>query len=68
MTGEIEKDGGVLIIRRIHAHYHLQVDEDVDRDTVERVHGFHADYCPVARSIRDAIDISTELTMEAAPG
>lgn len=40
------------------------MDGDVDRDVVERVHGFHADHCPVARSIRDAIDITTsyELT------
>jgi hypothetical protein len=28
---------------------------------VERVHGFHADKCPVARSIQDAITITTEL-------
>ena len=62
-TGEIEKDGKVLIIRRIHVKYHLKVDAE-QRETVERVHGFHADYCPVARSIRDAIDISTSLEME----
>jgi uncharacterized OsmC-like protein len=38
------------------------VEGDEDREKVERAHGFHADYCPVARSIRDAIDITTELT------
>jgi uncharacterized OsmC-like protein len=38
------------------------VESDEDREKVERAHGFHADYCPVARSIRDAIDITTELT------
>lgn len=37
------------------------MDEDTDLDTVERVHGFHADHCPVARSIRAAIDITTSL-------
>ena len=41
--------------------YELEVDEDADRETIERVHGFHADHCPVARSIRDAIDVSTSL-------
>lgn len=62
MTGEIEKaEDGVLVIRRIHVRYRLQVDPDADRDKIDRVHGFHADKCPVARSIRDAIDISTEL-------
>lgn len=62
MTGEIEKaEDGVLVIRRIHAAYRLTVDPDADRETIERVHGFHADRCPVARSIRGAIDVSTEL-------
>jgi uncharacterized OsmC-like protein len=37
-----------------------------DRATIERVHGFHANYCPVARSIRDAIDISTDYELVAA--
>jgi hypothetical protein len=31
----------------------------VDPEVVERVHSWHADRCPVARSIRDGIDIST---------
>ncbi len=58
MTGEIELDDGVLVIKRIHAHYRL-AGEGVDPDTVERVHGFHADKCPVARSIRTAIEVTT---------
>lgn len=61
MVGEIELDGRTLVIKRIHVRYELQVDEDADRGTIERVHGFHADHCPVARSIRDAIEISTSL-------
>jgi uncharacterized OsmC-like protein len=48
----------VLVIRRIHVHYKLSTDA-VDPEVVERVHSMHADRCPVARSIRDAIDIST---------
>ena len=60
--GEIEKDGKVLVVKRIHVTYTLQgVDSDEDREKVERAHGRHAEYCPVARSIRDAIDITTEL-------
>lgn len=34
------------------------------RDAAERVHGVHADYCPVARSIGGCIDITTSLEME----
>ena len=53
----------MLVVRRIHASYDLKVDDDVDQETVERVHGFHARFCPVARSIRDAIEITTSLTV-----
>ena len=60
--GEIEKDGKVLVIKRIHVTYTLKgVESDEDREKAERAHGFHADYCPVARSIRGSIDITTEL-------
>ena len=52
----------MLVIKRIHVRYRLTVNPGVDLAVVERVHGFHADKCPVARSIRGAIAVSTELT------
>jgi organic hydroperoxide reductase OsmC/OhrA len=55
----------VLVIRRIHVTYHLKVDKD-KHETVEKVHGFHADFCPVARTISGCVDITTELQMEDA--
>ena len=58
--GEIELDGKTLVVKRIHVTYQLAGASDHDRETIERVHDFHADRCPVARSIRDAIDITTE--------
>ncbi|MCK5418645.1 MAG: OsmC family protein [Desulfobacterales bacterium] len=61
--GEIEKDGKVLVIRRIHVVYQLKLKPE-HRETAQKVHGFHADFCPVARSIKDSIDITTELKME----
>jgi hypothetical protein len=36
------------------------------REKVEQVHGFHADKCPVARTISGCVDITTELKMEDA--
>lgn len=54
-------EGSVLVLKRVHVRYLLTVDDGVDLAVVERVHGFHADKCPVARSIGDAIAISTEL-------
>jgi len=60
--GEIVLDEKVLVIRRITVRYRLAVAED-RRAEVERVHGFHARFCPVARSIEGAIDVRTELEM-----
>ena len=51
----------MLVIKRIRVRYRLTVDPEVDMAVVERVHGLHADKCPVARSIRGAIDIGTEV-------
>ena len=61
-TGEIELDGGVMVIRRIHVHYKLRADEAM-RETIERVHEMHAERCPVARSVRPAIDIRTSFEL-----
>ncbi|MDX1686800.1 MAG: OsmC family protein [Candidatus Promineifilaceae bacterium] len=62
-TGEIELEENVLVIRRIHVRYHLKLDPE-HRETAERVHDIHADYCPVARTIRGCVDITTSLEME----
>lgn len=51
----------MLVIKRIHVTYSLKGVEDDQKETVERVHGFHADYCPVARTIKGCVDITTEL-------
>lgn len=48
-------------MKRIHVTYHLQGATADDHEKVDRVLGFHADKCPVARSIRDSIDITTEV-------
>jgi len=53
----------VLVIRRIHVHYRLRAGEK-DRETIERVHAKHANYCPVARSIKGAIEVSTSYELE----
>jgi uncharacterized OsmC-like protein len=59
-------DGNVLVVRRIHVSYFLQADP-AHWETAERVLGFHADHCPVARTIRDCVEISTSLEMEDPP-
>jgi len=59
-VGEIEVERKVLVIKRIKQTFHLETDED-DRETVERVLEVYADGCPVARSVRDSIEITSEL-------
>ena len=58
----MELDGKVLVIRRIHVRYHLRADP-AKREVVERVLAMHADACPVARTLRGSIEISTALEM-----
>ena len=56
----------MLVIRRIHVKMLLKANEE-HRATAERVHGLYADRCPVYRSLRDAIAITTELVFLPAP-
>ena len=62
-AGEIETEEGVLVIRRIHVRLLLKAAGD-QRATAERVHGIFAERCPVYRSLRNAIAITTELVFE----
>jgi uncharacterized OsmC-like protein len=62
-VGEIELEDNVLVIRRIHTKLHLKA-EDAHWETAQRVHGFFADKCPVYRSLRAAIQMTTELILE----
>ena len=65
-VGEVESDDGVLVIRRIHVVLRLKALE-AQREIAERVHGFFADKCPVYRTLKPAIDITTELAFEPIP-
>ena len=63
--GEIEVESKVLVIKRIKQVFHLTADEE-DREKVERVLEIYADSCPVARSVRDSIEITSELDFTPA--
>jgi uncharacterized OsmC-like protein len=62
VRGEVESEGGVLIIRRIHVKHRLQAAESA-RETVERVHGVYAQKCPVYRSLEKAIAITSSFEL-----
>jgi uncharacterized OsmC-like protein len=66
VTGEVEKEDGVLVIRRIHVNMQLAAPDEV-RETVERVHGMYAMRCPLYRTLRGAIALSSSFQL-IAPG
>jgi uncharacterized OsmC-like protein len=49
----------VLIVRKISVAYRLSGVEEDQKETVERIHSRHAEWCPVARSISPQIEIET---------
>jgi uncharacterized OsmC-like protein len=59
----VELEGGVLVLRRIHVKMRLR-GAGTQRETVERVHGIYADSCPLYRSLKPAIAITTEVLLE----
>ena len=61
-VGEVELEGKVLVIKRVKLTFHLAANER-DRETIERVLEVYADSCPVARSVKDSIEITSELDL-----
>ena len=66
VTGEVEAEEGVLVIRRIHVAMKLAASEE-SRDTVERVHGIYAMRCPLYRTLRGAIQLSSAYELISSP-
>ncbi len=64
-TGHVASDDdNVLRLRRITLDYTLQIPEE-HAATAAEVHAVHAARCPNARSVSDAITITTNLHLEA---
>ena len=63
--GEIELEDNILVSRRIHVRLKLQA-EDAHKEIAERVHGFFANNCPVYRTLKSSIAITTELSFGAS--
>ena len=65
-VGEIEKEGSVLVIKRIHVAYKLKVASDLleeKKDAIDRVMRVHANSCPVYRSLSGSIEITSGLEL-----
>ena len=59
--GEVELEGKVLVLKRIEVTYTGLSVQDDERDKVDRVVAVHAEGCPVARSLKGAVEITTRL-------
>ena len=64
VTGEVETEEGVLVIRRIHVMMRLVAPEDV-KETVERVHAINAMRCPLYRTLHNAIQLTSSFELVA---
>jgi uncharacterized OsmC-like protein len=62
VTGEVETEEGVLVIRRIHVAMHLVAPQEV-KETVERVHGIYAMRCPLYRTLHNAIQLTSAVEL-----
>jgi uncharacterized OsmC-like protein len=67
VTGEVETEDGVLVIRRIHSAMRLVAPEQAI-ETVERVHGLYAMRCPLYRTLHKTIQLTSAFTLEEQEG
>ena len=68
VTGEVEAEDGVLVIRRVHVAMRLVASETPElRQTVERVHGLYPMNCPLYRTFHKAIQLTSSVVI-VAPG
>jgi uncharacterized OsmC-like protein len=63
VTGEVETEENVLVIRRIHVAMKIAAPPEA-RETIERVHGIYAMRCPLYRTLRGAIQLSSSYELE----
>src|SRR5215469_1697608 len=62
VTGEVETEEGVLVIRRIHVAMHFVAPEEV-KERVERVHDVYAMHCPLYRTLHKAIQLTSSVEL-----
>ena len=65
VTGEVETEEGVLVIRRIHVAMRLVASKDAE-ETVDRMHGIYAMRCPLYRTLHNAIQLTSSVELVAS--
>jgi uncharacterized OsmC-like protein len=66
VTGEVETEENVLVIRRIHVAMRLMAPQDL-KTIVERVHGIYAMRCPLYRTFHKTIQLTSSFEL-VTPG
>ena len=62
VTGEVETEEGVLVIRRIHVALRLAAPADL-RGKVDRLHATYAMHCPLFRTLHKSIQLTSSWTL-----
>jgi uncharacterized OsmC-like protein len=62
VTGEVETEEGVLVIRRIHVSMRLVAPEQA-RETIERLHGLYPLHCPLYRTLHKSIQLTSSVEL-----
>ena len=62
VTGEVETEEGVLVIRHIHVAMRL-VAPEAARETVERTHDIYAMRCPLYRTLHKTIQLTSSFNL-----
>ena len=65
VTGEVEEEDGVLVIRRIHVAMRLIALEQT-REKVDRVHAIYAMNCPLYRTLHSVIRLTSSFQLVAS--
>ena len=64
VTGEVETEDHVLVIRRIHVAMRLVAGEEL-KEKIERVHAVYAMNCPLYRTLHNAIQLTSSYKLLA---
>ncbi len=65
VSGEVETEDGVLVIRRIHVEMRLLAPEAA-RAVVERVHNIYPMNCPLYRTFHKTVQLTSSCTLVAS--
>ncbi len=66
VTGEVETEDNVMVIRRIHVAMRLVAEPEM-KEKIERVHGVYAMNCPLYRTLRKAIQLTSSYELVSSP-